>query len=145
MKRRVSSVFVGVLVLFIAFVIVGCAGGPKLGSPTPLQSALNGLPAIPIAGNNLKFQFGGDTWIATNNGANFLAGTLKAEETDDGAVLTLKQTHVGPSGAGNIAGGNVGAISGLAGKAVEWVKVSGPEIVLVYKNGPPPTLTTQKK
>jgi len=137
MERSINSIFVGILVLFTAFVIIGCASGPVLGPPTLLQSALNAIPAIPLAGNNLKFQFGGDTWIATNNGANFLAGTFTAEETDDGTILTLKQTHIGPSGAGNFAGGSVGAI---AGRAANWVKASGPEIVLKYEQGPPATL-----
>jgi hypothetical protein len=142
MKKSINSFFVGGLVLFIAFVIIGCASGPVLGSPTLLQSALNAMPAIPLAGNNLKFQFGGDTWIATNNGANFLAGTFTAEETDDGAIITLIQTHIGPSGAGNVAGGTVGAATGLVGTAAKWVKASGPEIVLKYEKGPPATLTT---
>jgi hypothetical protein len=145
MKRSVNSLFVGVLVLFIVFVIAGCASGPVLGSPTPLQSILNAMPAIPLAGNNLKFQFGGNTWIATNNGANFLAGTFIAEETVDGTILTLKQTHIGPSGAGNAAGGSVGAAAGLAGKVAKWVKASGPEIVLKYEKGPPASLTTLRK
>jgi len=145
MKRNINSIFVGVLVLFIAFVIIGCASGPVLGSPTPLQSILNALPAIPLAGNNLKFQFGGDTWIATNNGANFLAGTFNAEETYEGTILTLKQTHIGPSGTGNVAGGTVGAATGVVGRAAKWVKASGPEIVLIYEKGPPATLKTLKK
>jgi hypothetical protein len=89
MKRSVNSVLFGILALFIALAISGCASGPVLGSPSPLQNILNDMPVIPIAGNYLKFQFGGDTWIATNNGANFLAGTFKAEETYDGAILTL--------------------------------------------------------
>ena len=85
----------------------------------PLQKILNTLPAIPIAGNNLKFQFGGDTWISTLNGQNFIAGTFVSEDTDEGTVLTLKQTHVGPSGAGNVAGKipGGGAVGGAAGGA----------------------------
>jgi hypothetical protein len=141
MKRSVNSVLYGILVLFIVLVISGCASGPVLGPPTPLQDILNNeIQAIPIAGNYLKFHFGGDTWIATNNGANFLAGTFKTEETADGAILTLNQTHVGPSGAGNVAGGSVGAFSAVAGKYANWVKASGPEIILKYYKGPPATL-----
>jgi hypothetical protein len=139
-KKSINSFFVGVLVLSFAFVIIGCASGPALGTPTPLQSILNGLPAIPLAGNTLKFQFGGDTWIATNNGANFLAGTFTAVETNDGATLILKQTHIGSSGAANIAGGTVGAVARVAGNTANWVKASGLEIVLKYEKGPPATL-----
>jgi hypothetical protein len=105
-----------------------------------LQNILNDMPVIPIAGNYLKFHFGGDTWIATNNGADFLAGTFKAEETYDGAILTLNQTHIGPSGAENVAGGSAGAFSSVLRKNAKWVKASGPEIVLKYEKGPPATL-----
>ncbi|MDR2575902.1 MAG: hypothetical protein LBC52_05605, partial [Treponema sp.] len=63
-----------IMVLF-AFITVRSAFGQQLGTPTPLQRILNELPAIPIAGRNLKFMFGGTTWIATVNGENVLAGT----------------------------------------------------------------------
>jgi len=47
------------------------------GEPTLLQQTLNRMPAIPIAGNNLKFEFRGDTWISRVNGENFSAGTIE--------------------------------------------------------------------
>lgn len=98
---------------------------PRLGEPTLLQMNLNRLPAVPIAGNNLKFEFGGDTWIARLNGRDFLAGTFSSQETDEGNILTLKQTHAYPPR--NIPG-------------IRWVRTPGPEIVLEYKRGPPASL-----
>jgi len=100
---------------------------PQLGQPTLLQQALNRLPAIPIAGNNLNFVFGGETWIARRNGRDFFAGTFSFEETDeDSVILTLRQTHIYPPR--NIPG-------------INWVRTPGPTIVLEYKMGPPPSLS----
>jgi len=66
------------ILLFLIFMFCGVISvysqNPQLGNQTLLQQLLNYLPAIPIAGKNLKFQFGGDTWIATLNGKNFLTG-----------------------------------------------------------------------
>jgi len=98
---------------------------PVLGEPTVLQQALNRLPAVPIAGNNLKFEFGGNIWIATLNGRNFLAGTISTQETDEGSILTLRQTHIYPPR--NIPG-------------IRWVRTPGPDIVLEYRIGPPASL-----
>jgi len=122
---------------------------PVLGQPSLLQQGWNLLPAIPIAGNNLKFQFGGDTWIATVNGENFSAGTIKIEDTNDGSILTLKQTHIWPGAVGRTAGriankipggstigsalNAAGTIAGAAGA----IETSGSVIVLEYKKGPP--------
>jgi hypothetical protein len=55
---------------------------------------LNLLPAIPIAGKNLKFELGGDVWIAKVNGGNFMAGDCLFENTDNGYFLTLRTTNV---------------------------------------------------
>ena len=98
---------------------------PRLGEPNLLQTALNLLPAVPIAGNNLKIEFGGDTWIAKVNGRNFLAGSMTFQDMDGSTVLTLKQTHLYPPR--NIPG-------------IGWVKTPGPEIVLEYRSGPPASL-----
>ena len=131
---------------------VNAADGPALGTATPLQNVLNAMPAIPIAGNNLKFQFGGDVWIATVNGENFSAGTIVVEDTDTGSILTLKQTHIWPGAVGKTAGrvasvipggGAVGGALNAAGTiagAAGAVEASGPEIVLEYKSGPPAKL-----
>ncbi|MCL2184877.1 MAG: hypothetical protein FWB86_03345 [Treponema sp.] len=120
--------------------------------PTLLQTILNQMPAIPIAGNNLKFEFRGETWIAKVNGENFSTGTIEFGETDEGCILTLKQTHIWPGAVGKTAGrvanivpgGNMvsgalntaGNIAGAAGA----VEMSGPVIVLEYKAGPPSSL-----
>jgi len=132
---------------------VNAADGPALGTATPLQNVLNAMPAIPIAGNNLKFQFGGDIWIATVNGENFSAGTIVVEDTDTGSILTLKQTHIWPGAVGKTAGrvanvipggGAVGGALNAAGTiagAAGAIEAAGPEIVLEYKAGPPARLS----
>ena len=130
MKRRINPVIF--LALFIAFVMIGCASGPELGSPTPLQQSLNALPAVPVAGKTLKFEFGGTTWIAKVDGKNFLAGSFTSEDAADGSALTLKQTHVYSTEKKPGVGGDVG-----------WVQTPGPDIVLVYKKGPPEVLSVK--
>ena len=122
------------------------------GEPTLLQQALNRLPAIFIAGNNLKFEFSGDTWIARLNGENFFAGTVEFEATIDGGILTLRQTHIWPAAAGRTAGRIAsfipggGAAAGALNTAVNItgedgsIEMSGPVIVLAYRAGPPASL-----
>jgi len=121
---------------------------PQPGTITPLQGILNTLPEIRVAGNRLKFDFTGDTWTAKINGENFSTGTLNIEMTGNGALLTLKQTHIWPGAvgktagkiAGMVPGGAVvtgalnaaGSIAGLAGA----VEASGTEIVLQYQTVP---------
>lgn len=126
---------------------------PQLGEPNLLQMALNRLPAIPIAGNNLKFQFGGDVWVATVNGENFSTGTIEVEDTIDGSIFTLRQTHIWPGAIGRTAGRIAGRIPGgaavggvldtagrITGAAVGAIEASGQDIVLEYKAGPPSSL-----
>ena len=98
---------------------------PILGQPSLLQIALNRLPAVPVGRNNLKIQFGGNMWIATNNGRNFLAGTFMFEVTNEGYTITLKSTHIYPP---------------RDIPRINWIKTSGPEIVLEYIVGPPASL-----
>ncbi|MDR0312892.1 MAG: hypothetical protein LBI14_04785 [Treponema sp.] len=117
-----------------------------------VQYALNQLPAIPIAGNNLKFLFDGDRWVATVNGENFSTGTIEFEDTISGYMLTLKQTHIWPGAvgrtAGNIAsripgGAAVGGALNTAGSIAEAagaIEAPGVEIVLEYIIGPPASL-----
>jgi hypothetical protein len=125
-----------------------------LGEQTPLQIILNALPAIPIAGNTLKFQFGGDNWITSLNGENFSTGTIEFEVIDGGVLLTLKQTHIWPAvaakAAGRVAnmvpggaavGGVLDTAGSIAGAVVGAVEASGPVIVLEYKAGPPAKLS----
>jgi hypothetical protein len=126
----------------------------QAGLPKPLQMILNALPAIPIAGNNLKFEFGDETWTAKVNGENFSAGTIFIENTDGGGLLTLKQTHIWPGAAGKTAGRLIGKIPGasavggaieaagtVAGALAGAVEAAGPEIILEYKAGPPAKLS----
>jgi len=80
----------------------------------------------------MKFEFGGDVWIAKVDDKNFMAGTFASEDTDEGSVLTLKQTHVYSTEEKPGVGGDVG-----------WVKTPGPDIVLEYQKGPPETLTVK--
>jgi hypothetical protein len=112
--------------------MAGCASGPKLGQETQLQSIVNRLEPIPIGEKKLKFKFGGDAWIATVDGKNFLAGTLTLENNAEGSILTLKQTHVYSTEKKPVVGGDVG-----------WIKTPGPQIVLEYKKGPPETFSAK--
>ena len=124
---------------------------PQLNQPTALQNILNTLPAVPIAGNNLKFEFGGEFWVARVNGENFSAGNIELEVTAEGAVLTLRQTHIWPGAVGRTAGrvaniipggGAVGGVLNTAGNvagALGPIETSG-TIVLEYRAGPPASL-----
>jgi hypothetical protein len=132
MKHSKSLVLLGIFAVFVSTLLVGCASGPKLGDPTALQQILNGLPEISVAGKNVKIEFGGDTWIAKESGKNVLAGSFTSEDTVEGSILTLKQTHVYSDEQKPGIGGDVG-----------WVKTPGPNITLEYKKGPPATLTTK--
>ena len=90
------------------------------GLPPLIQYAVNQLPAIPIAGRKLKFELSSDTWAAKVNGKDFLSGTLTFVDTDEGCILTLKQTHT------YLRGMKIGT--------------PGPEISLEYIKGPPSSL-----
>jgi hypothetical protein len=128
-----------IIAVLFAFITVGSAFGQQLGAPTPLQKILNELPAIPIGGRNLKFQFGGTTWIATLNGENVLAGTVESVDINGGSILTLKQTHVWAAAAGRALGGLLGGpLGGAVGSVTNtWVATPGPEIVLDYNSAGP--------
>jgi len=131
MKKLCNFAFVMLLIFAVSLVVTGCSTTtPTLGQPTELQQILNALPEIPVAGKNLKFQFGGDTWIATVNSKNFIAGTFTSADNTDGSTLTLTQTHVYSSEKKPGVGGDIG-----------WVKTPGPNIVLDYKKGPPASLS----
>ena len=122
------------------------------GDTTLLQQLLNRLPAVRIAGNNMKFEFRGEAWTATVNGENFSAGTIEFEASAYGGILTLKQTHIWPGAIGRTAGRIANLIpgGGAAGRALNTagniagaigaVEMSGTEIVLEYRAGPPPSL-----
>lgn len=130
MKQNLRFAGLAILVTAITVIIAGCIStGPQLGQPTELQQILNELPAIKVAGKSLKFQFGGDAWIARADGKNFSAGTYKSVDDAKGSTLTLKQTHIYSTEKNPGIGGDIG-----------WIQVTGPDIVLVYKQGPPATL-----
>ena len=146
--EKTVKVFILMLAFFLFCGIAPVFSQAPLGTPTPLQIILNAFPAIRIAGNNLKFQFGGDRWTATVNGENFSAGTIGVEDTDGGCILRLKQTHIWPGAVGKTAGrvanlipggravgGVLNAAGSIAGDAA--IEASGTEIVLEYKEGPP--------
>ena len=130
-------------------VVSGFIAEPQSAIPVPLQIILNAMPAVPVAGNNLKFYFNGDRWTTTVNGENFSAGTLEREDTNDGCMLTLKQTHIWPGAVGRTTGrianmipggSNVGSALNTAGTitgAAGAIESSGPVIVLEYREGPP--------
>lgn len=132
MKQKKNLFFMVVFVTLATLLVLSCASGPKLGNPTLIQQSLNKLPAISVAGQELQLEFGGDTWIAKKNGKNALAGTFSSKDTKDGCTIKLKQTHRYSTEQKPAVGGDVG-----------WVKAAGPEIELVYKEGPPATLTTK--
>ena len=125
-----------IIIFLFALATIGSVSAQQLGTPTPLQRVLNDLPAIPIAGRNLKFEFGGSAWIAKVNGENALAGTVETVDISGGSILTLKQTHIWAAAAGRAAGGLLGgALGGAIGSiASTWVATPGPEIVLDYNN-----------
>jgi len=132
---------------------VGSTSVQQSGLTTPLLMILNALPAVPVAGNNLKFEFNGHTWTSKVNGENFSAGTIEFEVTGDGGILTLKQTHIWPGAVGRTAGrianvipggsavggvlNTAGSVAGLAGA----VEAPGSEIILAYNAGPPASLS----
>jgi hypothetical protein len=116
-------VFFNVFFMAIATLVFSQSSAvPTLGEPSLLQQGWNLLPTIPIAGKNLKFAFGGDTWIAKLDGKDLLAGTFIFKDTDNGGIITLKQTHTYPP---------------ISIPGAGWISTPGPDIVLEYKKGPP--------
>jgi len=123
---------------------------PQLGEPNLLQLALNRLPAVPIAGNSLKFEFGGENWIAKVDGQNFMAGSCILEETDNGYILTLTATNVWTGAVEKVidllqkigvplgpATGPLKTAAKFAGRIAKWIPLRGSDIILEYKVGPP--------
>jgi hypothetical protein len=126
---------------------------PQLGEPNLLQLALNQLPSVPIAGNNLKFEFGGDGWIANVNGQNFLAGNCIFEKNDIGYILTLKTTNAWSGAVEGVIdlfqkiGVPIGSAAGplrtaarLTARVAKWIPFNGSSIILEYNEGPSASL-----
>jgi hypothetical protein len=125
-QKYFSKVFILVPLFLLFFAVAPVfSQTPQLGQPTLLQQALNRLPAIPVAGQTLKFDFGGEIWIAKLNGKGILAGSITQHDTNEGSILVLKQTH---------------AYVGIA-----WVKTPGADIILEYKQDPPASLRSISK
>lgn len=134
----------------------GGAQTPGSVLPAQLQTILNSMPPITIAGNSLKFQFNGDKWTALLNGDNFSTGTIGTENTATGSILTLKQTHIWPGAAAKTAGrvaslvpggaavggalNTASSVAGAAGIAPGAVEAPGQAIILEYIAGPSPKL-----
>jgi hypothetical protein len=126
---------------------------PQLGVPNILQQTINQMPAIPIAGKNLKFEFGGDVWFAKVNGKNFISGNCIFEENGKGYILTLKTTNVWSGAVEEVidlfqkigiplgpAAGPLRAAAKLATAVAKWIPFNGSSIILEYYEGPPASL-----
>ena len=117
-RRRPGRLFVLIaFILLVGGAIPVFSQAPRLGTPTGPQQEMNRLPALLVGGNNIKYEFGGDTWIAKVDGKNFIAGTVTAREAAGVTTLLLTQTHVYLN--------------------ANWVQSVGPERVLEYRAGQP--------
>ena len=138
MKRVIT-----VVLLFLS--IIGGMYAQQLGTPTSLQQLFNSIPAIPIIGKSVKFEFGGDIWIAKVNGENFLAGNCIFEETGNGHILKLNITNVWSGAVGEVidllertgvplcpAAGPLRTAARLAARIAKWIPLNGSTIVLDY-------------
>jgi hypothetical protein len=125
----------------------------KLGEPNLLQQKINQLPSIPIAGKNLKFEFGGDNWMAKVNGQNFLTGDCIFEENGNGYMITLTMTNVWSGAVEEVidllqnigvplgpAAGPLKVAAKFASKIAKWIPLKGSSISLEYNEGPPVSL-----
>ena len=120
----------------------------ELGTPTALQQLLNEIPAIPIIGKTVKFEFGGDIWITKVNGENFLSGNIILEETDNGYTIKSSITNVWSGAVEQVidllqsAGVPLGPAAAplrtaarLAARLAKWLPLKGSVIVLDYSAG----------
>jgi hypothetical protein len=146
MKKQIKTVLVAIFGIIAISILLGCASkpsepsGPEFGEPNSIQRLINAISArfpIPIAGNSLTFSFEGGWWRAKLNGKDFLAGVCIIEPTDEGAIIRLDQSWMYA---------DTGKRVPITGEPIaSWVKTSGPEIILEYKEGPPATLTKISK
>jgi len=119
----------------------------QLGTPTPFQQTINMMPAIliPLVGKSLKFELGGDTWIAKVNGENFMAGSCIFEETGNGYILKLKTSHVWTGAIEEVidllekAGVPLGPVAAslrtaarLAARIAKWIPLNLSTLILDY-------------
>lgn len=140
-----------IIVIFVFLLVIGNMYTQQLGTQTPFQHTINAIPAIPIPliGENIKFEFGGDNWIANLNEENFIAGSYKIEESAAGHVLTLSLTHVWsklvdeviylseraeiPLGSAE----NPLRKAARSARVAKWLPHKGSAIILEYHEGPP--------
>jgi outer membrane murein-binding lipoprotein Lpp len=135
----------------------GTPAVPQLSEATIIQQALNRLPAVPIAGKNLKFEFGGDAWFAKVNGENFLAGKCIFENIDNGYNLTLQTTNVWTGAVEEVidllqkvgvplgpAAGPLRTAARLAARFAKWIPLEASAIILKYVEGPPANISFVK-
>jgi len=120
---------------------------------TLLQQSLNLLPAVPIGGKNLKFEFNGDNWISKINGQNFLSGDCVFEKNGNLYNLTLKTTNVWSGAVEEVidlfqkigvplgpAVGPLRSAAKLAAKTAKWLPLKGSSIGLEYNEDQPASL-----
>jgi len=134
-----------IIAALLFLIIIGNMYTQQLGTPTPLQQILNAFPAIPVIGKNIKFEFGGDTWIAKINGENFLVGNCVFEGDGNGQIIRLNITNVWTGAVSEVidlfqaAGVPLGSAAGplrtaarLAARIARWIPLEGSVIVLNY-------------
>jgi len=123
------------------------------GELTILQQGLNRLPAVPIGGKNLKFEFSDVNWTAKINGKNFMNGDCIFEKIDNGYNITLKTNNVWSGAVEDVidlfqmigvplgpAAGPLRAAAKLASMVAKWIPFNGSPIILEYNEGPPASL-----
>jgi hypothetical protein len=130
---------------------------PQLSEATIIQQTLNRLPAVPIAGKNLKFEFVGDAWFAKVNGENFLAGKCIFENDGNGYNLTLQTTNVWSGAVEEVidllqkvgvplgpAAGPLRTAARVASRFAKWIPLEASAIILKYVEGPPANISFVK-
>ena len=129
MKKGNSTI----AVFFVFFALVSFPNvlhAQELDSATAMQNKLNTMPAILINGKLLKFEFGGNKWLAKVDGVNYIAGIIESESnaSDNSGNLILKQTHtwdvileVTAQVTGKVAGAAAGKAAGSAASKIPGV------------------------
>jgi hypothetical protein len=134
------------------------ASASQSGDLNLLKQALNLVPAVPIAGKNIKFEFGVNDWTAKVNGQNFLSGDCTFQKSGNGYAITLKPTNVWSGAVDEVIDlmQNVGVPLGpaasplkmaakLASKLAKWLPLKGSAIVLDYNEESPVPLKLKGK
>ena len=136
MGKRTQIILLMIIGMVSISVLLGCASGPKFGRPDPIQQKLNAVSSqfpIDIAGKQVRLFFEGDYWRGQVNGEDAVAGECTIVETSSGADITLNQSWVYVD-----SGKTVPITKKPIGK---WQKTPGADINLVYKDGPPASIS----